>query len=621
MQRLTAILLTVLLCGTLAAQEVLLPLRHPGSPAAKSDTPVELPFFDDFSRPALSANLWHLGGTLVNQGYAPLPPTLGMATLDAFDSQGNLYPTATGQSFSGDTLLSRPIRLDSLFHPYARPIAPSDSIYFSFFYLPGGGYGNMWERVGDTPEPQDSLILEFFNPSDQQWERVWATPGIPADTLHARTGSYWQFHDIPIRDTKYLRSGFQFRFYNICTLDNHNKAGLLSNADQWNIDYVSINIGRRHNDTASRDVAFVNPAPSLLRHYQAMPARQFTPAELRDTLPLTITNLFSEELATTYGYTVADHQGQTLASYNGGMENAPVFWHGHSYQTSPAHARPALSINLPVATTRQPATYTVTHALREGVGGDNHTQNDTLVHTQIFDNYYAYDDGTPENGYGLNSTTPNVKLAVRFTLNAEDTLTALHLYFNRTFANENSAVRFYITVWDDNNGHPGNIIYQDSERRKPLFDGFNRYVRYLLDEPLICSGTIYVGLQQTSADFINLGFDRNNDASSHILYLTGSEWQTTILRGALMLRPAFGHRATLGITPPDPSAPRIYALGSRIAVETSQSAPLTVYNLKGQPVHQSRTPDGPSRSTTQPLPAGLYLVRLGNNTAQKIIIP
>ncbi len=620
MQRIVAILLLFLLGNTLAAQEVLLPLCRQHTPQPKNDTLVELPFFDDFSSPAMSRSLWYLGGTFVNQGYAPLPPTIGMATLDAFDEEGDLYPTATGQLFTGDTLLSRPIRLDSLFHPYSRPISPSDSIYLSFFYLPGGGYGNMWERIGDTPEKQDSLILEFFNPTDSCWERVWSTRGYPADTLFAHTGSYWQFRDIPIRDPQYLKAGFQFRFYNLCSLDNNNKPGLLSNADQWNIDYISLNVGRHKADTASRDVAFVNPAPSLLRNYQAMPARQFTPSDMRDSLPLTITNRFTEELATTYIYTVYDNNGQTLTTYNGGLENTPVYWRNHSYQTAAAHAMPPLDLTLPVATDHQPTSYTVVHGLREGVSGDNHPQNDTIVFTQIFDNYYAYDDGTPENGYGLNSTSPDVRLACRFTLNTEDTLTALHLYFNRAYANGNNNIRFYITVWDDNNGHPGNIIYRDCDRRSPLFEGFNRYVRYLLEEPLICSGTIYVGLQQTSADYINLGFDRNNDASAHIFYLTGTEWQNTILRGSLMLRPAFGHSATLATIQPEQTNNRIHVQDNRIVVETHQSAPITIYNIKGQPIHLSRTPDGPSQTITQPLPSGLYLVRIGIDPAQKIII-
>ena len=621
MKQLLSILLLLLPAAWLPAQEALSSLRRPEAAAQKDgDMTLSLPFFDDFSNTRQSLLYWHPGGTFFNQGYAPLPPTIGMATLDAFKSDGTLYPTATGQLFTGDTLTSMPLRLDTVFQPYTRPLSPSDSVYFSFFYLPGGGYGNMWERSGDPPESQDSLILEFFNPILNDWARVWVTPGTHPDSLHARTGSYWQFVEIPLLDERFFQPGFQFRFCNLCSLDNINKNGILSNADQWNIDYVYLNHGRHHRDTAARDVAFVNPAPSMLKHYQAMPARQFTPADLTDTLPVTITNRFTQELATVYGYRIYDRLHQLMHSYDGGYENTPVYWRAHSYQTSPAHARPPLNYTLPVSHDSPDAFY-ISHYLREGVSGDPYPQNDTISFTQTFDNYYAYDDGTPENGYGITSTNPAVRLACRFTLNTEDTLTALYLYFNHTLADQNSSIRFYITVWDDADGHPGNIIYQDCDRRRPLFKGFNQYVRYVLDQPLICNGTIYIGLEQTTADYINLGFDRNNNASQHIFYLTGSEWQTSILRGALMLRPAFGHRATLSIDTPHADSFTVALQGDRLVIHSDTPAPASVYNLKGQKVYENRTQGAATHCTTQPLPAGLYLVRVGNAPARKIIIP
>ena len=621
MKRLLSILLLLTLSAMLPAQEALSSLCRPESPAQKgSDSVLTLPFFDDFSNTNLSNNLWHLGGTFVNQGYAPLPPTIGMATLDAFNAEGGLYPTAISQLFTGDTLTSLPIRLDSIFYPYTRSLTADDSVYLSFFYLPGGGYGNMWERSGDTPESQDSLILEFYDPMLQNWDRVWVSPGIHPDSLYAHTGHYWQFVDIPLLNAQYFQPGFRFRFCNLCSLDNINKKGILSNADQWNIDYVYLNHSRHLHDTASRDIAFVNPAPSMLRHYQAMPSRQFTATDMADTLPLTITNRFTQELATDYGYRIYDSQQQVLHIYDGGYENTPVYWRAHSYQTSPAHARPVLNYILPVSP-EEPSTFTIVHGLREGVSGDIHTQNDTIAYTQTFDNYYAYDDGTPENGYGITSTTPSVRIACRFSLNVEDTLTTLLLYFNRTFADQNSSIRFYITVWDDAGGHPGNIIYQDRDRRRPLFSGFNQYVRYTLEQPLVCSGTIYIGIEQNSADYINLGFDRNNDASQHILYLTGSEWQTSILRGALMLRPAFGQRATVAIDSPKANTLTAFRQGSSIVIRTANPTHVAVFNIMGQKVYECTTQRTATQYTTQPLPAGLYLVRAGNAPAHKIAIP
>lgn len=618
MKKSLVILLLLFSGACIEAQEVLLPVRYEATPS-KNGAPLSLPFFDDFSNPSLTRTQWETGGFFVNQGYAPLPPTIGMATLDAFDVEGYLYPTATGQLFTGDTLCSMAIRLDSVFLPYARPLTLDDSIYLSFFYLPGGGYGNLWERIGDVPESQDSLILEFYDPLADKWERAWDTRGISADTLFSWTGNYWQYCEILISNTQYLQKGFRFRFRNLCSLDNNNKNGILSNADQWNIDYVYLNAGRHFLDTAARDIAFVNPAPSMLKRYQAMPAHQFTPDEMVDNMPLTITNRYTEMLATEYGYSIYNDQGVCIHTYDGGYENAPVYWHGRQYQTAPAHANPPMG-SVIVVRTDIPSRFTIVHGLKEGVSGDIHKSNDTISFTQIFDNYYAYDDGIPENGYGITSTTPKVRLACRFVLNTEDTLTALQLYFNRTYADQNSNIRFYITVWDDNNGHPGNIIYQDNERRKPLFEGFNRYVRYVLEEPLVCNGTIYVGFEQTTADYINLGFDRNNDASSQIFYLTGSEWQTSILRGALMLRPCFGQRATVAINSTEETPSNIFAEGNRITVETQNAAPVMIYNALGQLVFQSRLSAATQRITTPALPRGLYLVRIGEAAAKKIIL-
>ena len=612
--------LLIQLCwvSSLCGQEVLTPVRHQLLPSTKDSPEVlTLPFFDDFSNVSMSQRLWQVGGTFVNEGYAPLPPTIGMATLDAFDAAGHLYPTATGQLFSCDTLASLPIRLDSVFTPYQRALSAEDSIYLSFFYLPGGGYGNLWERIGDIPEGSDSLILEFFDATNGTWNQVWGIGGCAADTLFAHTGRYWQFQDICISEQKYLNANFRFRFRNYCSLTNLNKTGMVSNADQWNIDYVTLNAGRKHSDTASRDVAFVLPASSMLTRYQTMPARQFSANEMADRVKLTIANLFSEELATDFHYHIYNEQGIEVYNYDGGYENIPVFWRGMQYQSSPAHANPPIGYTFPV-TANNPTTFSVVYHVREGVSGDVHVQNDSTTFVQVFDNYYAYDDGTPENGYGITSTNSRVKIAYRFRLNVEDTLTALQMYFNRTLAEENANIRFAITVWDDADGVPGNIIYQDSERRHPLFEGFNQYVRYILEEPLVCSGTIYVGIEQYSSDYINLGFDRNNDASANILYLSGTSWQTSILRGSLMIRPYFGYMAALGVSNPE-MLPQFKAYVADGTIFVTAAAPQTiqVYDALGRLLltrHSTTSLRLPN------LPAGVYLVKIGSHNVKKVLV-
>ena len=118
----------------------------------------------------------------------------------------------------------------------------------------------MWERMGDAPEAGDSLVLEFYDSANDTWNWIWSSGGCAADTLFAQTGRYWQFHDVCISDAKYFNADFRFRFRNYSSLSNLNKKGLLSNADQWNIDYVLLNAGRHRGDTVQEML------PSSTRH-------------------------------------------------------------------------------------------------------------------------------------------------------------------------------------------------------------------------------------------------------------------------------------------------------------------------------------------------------------------
>ncbi len=539
----TALILAALLFGgvSLSAQEVLLPLQSAAvtlMPKTTADSSVSLPFFDDFSRPTdvLQSSLWEACGATVGTGYGELPPTVGMATLDALDATGNLYSQASTSTFPADTLLSRAIRLDS--------ISPADSLVLSFFYLPSGGSGNLWERLGDTPDDADSIYLDLYRSADSSWQTVWARDGVSVDTLVARTGHAWQYVAISITDSTYFDSTFRFRFRNHASLDVTSKKGMKGNCDQWNIDYLLLDTGR---STATephwRDVAFAEPAPSLLANYQAMPARQYRAAEMASSLTLTIANLYNSDLATQYSYCVVDGEGDTVHRYDGGFENAPAL----GYQTAPAHAQPPVGYAFPEGS--EHSEYEVIHTVREGVGGDSRQQNDTIRFHQVLADYFAYDDGTPENGYGLTSTASHVYLAYRFDLNETDTLSAIDLYFNRTQGAENAAIGFYLTVWQaDANGQPGTILYRDDERRHPQFGSLNAYKRYPLEHTITVSGSIFVGFDQVGNDFINLGFDRNHQSSDRIWYHTSTEWQQSILRGSLMMRPVFGNAAVTGIS-------------------------------------------------------------------------
>nr|NQU90566.1 hypothetical protein [Bacteroidota bacterium] len=99
-------------------------------------SPVPLPFFDDFKQDGYYPDTarWMDNYVYINTQFSIFPPTWGVATFDAINQYGNIYPDANPLQFPADKLTSRPIRLDSIFEPVARKLSPADSVYFSFYY-------------------------------------------------------------------------------------------------------------------------------------------------------------------------------------------------------------------------------------------------------------------------------------------------------------------------------------------------------------------------------------------------------------------------------------------------------------------------------------------------------
>lgn len=618
------ILLMLLLPFSLTAQEVLLPLQQGTAqmrPQSKTTTALQLPFFDDFATGALRADHWLPGGASTSFDVSPLAPTVGTATLDALDVNGQLYGHASTGVFPADTLCSSPIDLGNL--------TVDDSVVLSFYYLPGGGFGNMWERVGECPDPQDSLYVDFFSPSDSTWVTVWSHEGISVDTLMSRTGRAWQYVVLPLNATRWFDSNFCFRFRSHASLEESPKAGRMGNCDYWHLDYVQLDRGRELSTTPeSRDVAFAAPAPTMLREYRAMPYRQYSTQAMAPMLEMKIVNLYSSALASHYAYTVTDTAGTVLYVYDGGFENAPAFEPEGNYQTSPMHANPAVTYTFPAMTA--PAEYRIVHTVREGTGGDLFPWNDTVRYRQVFGNYYAYDDGSAENGYGITSTASQLYLAYRFDLNQADTLTAVDIWFNHTKDEGNEAIPFYVTLWKNtDDGTPGEVLYRDEERRFAQTGGF---ARYILEHQVVVDGTVFVGFEQTGNDYLNLGYDRSLNTADRIYYLTGTEWQQSILSGSLMLRPCFGASAAVAIPDlgkqtfgmavyPNPASDRMIVSG------LPQGSRIQLYDCQGRlckSESQLYTNGDKITLVTAGLPEGLYLLRAvaldGTANTVKLII-
>ena len=167
------------------------------SPGDESDTVwiQNPPFFQDSARqfflPVSDPNLlWVDNDVYHNYRFGDHPRTLGVMTFDGLDEYG--YPYAIGTTSTGyaDALTSKPIDLTG--------ISLADSIYMSFIYQPQG--------FGDEPESTDSLLLEFYDSVNDQWNRVWGDTGksvTPFSIVH-----------LPLLGNNYFTDAFQFRFRN-----------------------------------------------------------------------------------------------------------------------------------------------------------------------------------------------------------------------------------------------------------------------------------------------------------------------------------------------------------------------------------------------------------------------
>lgn len=402
--------------------------------------------------------------------------------------------------------------------------------------------------------PSDSLFEEEY-----VWNEVWSSYGCSVDEWVAENPlQYFKQVMIPITDEQYFRNNFQFRFRNYGSLDldswtSGNIVGWTSNCDQWNIDYVLIDVNRTKSDLYPNDVAFVSPSISTLNEYQAMPWKQFRPSDMISKFHNDLSNLSNSVKNTYYTFNIVKNHGQTIYVSPLNNENAnPYYPDGlHVYEH---HANPSLEMSYEYDGADS-AVFTITHVFSMVGGNDDCKRNDTARFEQKFYNYYAYDDGTAEAGYCLLSTmaNPQASLAVKFTLAEPDTLQAVRMWFNHTLNDEN-VQPFTLMVWDDDgtcadgSPGPGSVLYELPVQLPGFADSYLDFVPYYLEEPIAVSGTFYVGFYQNHDVQLNIGFDQNNDATGKFFYKTAAQWFPSFYKGAPMIRPvvgkSFDHSAT-----------------------------------------------------------------------------
>lgn len=488
-------------------------LKSSHSKGLSADT-LELPFFDDFCNHSYipDESKWSDNDVFINNTYSDQQITTGIATFDAIDNTGKLYEYATSSGFEADHLTSQPVNLD---------YDPSVNIWLSFYYEPGG--------LGDPPDIKDSLTLHFYAPAENKWISVWKMPGSQNPGFKPVI--------IRIDQSRFLKKGFRFRFVNYASLSPaiSNDPSMIGNCDHWNIDYVILDRNRNEADTNLADVAFRLPLRSILKTHEAMPWKQFRQVYLQEmgsSIPIYYRNNDKIVRNVTRNFIIQDVYSNVVAhSFSAGATNiAP-------YTNVDFQANLVYTFN---TTSNDSALFRITCYLIT----DDFDQkvNDTIHYNQVFGDYFAFDDGSAEAGYGINGMgSRNAMFASRFKSFVRDTIKAVNICFNDSYMNSNHRA-FDLMIWNDNNGLPGNLIYTAKDMIVEKGTIINGFYNYNLPDPVVVDDVFYVGWKQQSETFLNAGFDVNTPSPGKQFYWLYGEWHTSQppIQGTVMIRPVMG---------------------------------------------------------------------------------
>lgn len=501
-----------------SAQENIAPIQYRyGNPKHNTvsstwkSTALSLPFFEDFSADTLSpsSDKWLDQQVYCNNTMGLNNISKGVATFDGLNQWGIPYDTLNPNALRyADSLTTKPIDLSSYL--------PSDSIYLSFFYQPAGN--------GFAPEKTDSLLLFFKPKTGSAWIKVWSRSDSAVQEFKQVM--------IPITDSNYLHSNFQFRFVN--------KVSMGINDDVWNLDYIRMNRGRNINDTNINDIAFTTTPSSILNDYTAMPYRQYlalTSGERAATFQSTLRNNYtSNQTIASFGYSANAIGLGSLSSGTGSslaintQKTADVSF--NTYTTTPS------------AGTYDKVVFDNTFYCSTS---DAIKSNDSIRGQQVFDNYLAYDDGSAEMSYYLNlfPTLPG-KIAIEQHLNQADTLRGLAIYFGRQVPL--AKYKYFSIVVYKTIAYGGaasdTIIYQQDNYQPNYIDSINHFWIYTFRKPVpLNAGTFYIGTTQpalSGSDSLYYGLDRNRTSNNHLYYNVLNVWNPSMVSGALMIRPILG---------------------------------------------------------------------------------
>ena len=213
--------------------------------------------------------------------------------------------------------------------------------------------------------------------------------------------------------------------------------------------------------------------------------------------------------------------------------------------------------------------------------------------------------------------------AFQFELNRPDTLRAIQMYFPQMLDSVNN-IEFLLTIWEDNNGSPGNIIHQQIE--KPKHTSTNNFHFYYLDSLFQLTGVFYVGWQQNTADLLNIGLDKNSYANNYMFYNVGGLWNNSQYIGAWMIRPIVSENTVFLSSNDILSTFKVFPnpASSYLKIQANNfSNRIILYDLNGSILLNKIYNQNQIEISVDFLSRGIYILKVINNSGfiyRKIII-
>ncbi len=576
----------------------------------------DLPLFDDFSSTVgyyPNNDFWIDNKVFINNNFPRNQPSINVATFDGLDEFGNAYSKLPIKGVA-DILTSKGFDLSSF--------TLSDSIYLSFYY--------QYHLQGTTGQiqPTDSLILDFrFSPNDaDSFATVWKKSAL--DTL-----GYDTFNRVLIAvPAKYLHNDFQFRFKNIGSLSG--------NVSQFHIDYIKLDAARSLKDTFNDDLAISSTPTSLLKKYRSMPWKHFElnkPAYTNDSLYFSVFNNGNRNFSINYRRQLFNNEQSVVFVKSDAVGSVPF-----------SVATPLISVNPTVLNTTstnlvRKFTNTLSVSNNGFAGNDNVPSNDSITTTTTFSNYFAYDDGSAEAGYGIYlKNTGSVALA--YDIEKIDTIYGVQIFFNQSEFNV-STRKFDVVVWDNitpirQTATNDRVIYRKTGVSPIYTNTINGFATILFDSAIVVPKRFYVGWEQIGQFVLNVGLDENYYVGNkmvtnpNMFYKTDGFWLPTEIPGALMIRPMLGQIVDVPTSIVEPQRintfefnlyPNPASQNFTIELSKADNCQAIIYDLMGKQLANYNLNSNVNNIDASNLQSGVYIVQVineltGAKFSKKLII-